>query len=105
MLIIEVTALKILDATSRPGIKSNQRATTAKEAIVMSNELLIMVIIVTALASSLCALILGLVVFQRWLRPRLEARLEAFAEWRKSANVAARNAVCAAAGLPAGCLP
>ena len=32
-------------------------------------------------------------------------RLEAFAEWRKSANVAARNAVCAAAGLPAGCLP
>ena len=32
-------------------------------------------------------------------------RLEAFAEWRKSANTAARNAVCAAAGLPAGCLP
>jgi hydroxyethylthiazole kinase-like sugar kinase family protein len=32
-------------------------------------------------------------------------KLEAFAEWRKSANRAARNAVCTAAGLPAGCLP
>lgn len=32
-------------------------------------------------------------------------KLEAFAEWRKSANMAARNAVCTAAGLPAGCLP
>ena len=32
-------------------------------------------------------------------------KLEAFAAWRKSANTAARNAVCTAAGLPAGCLP
>ncbi|CDH44905.1 hypothetical protein [Candidatus Contendibacter odensensis] len=44
-----------------------------------STQLLIM-IVVTALASSLCTLTLGLVVFQRWLRPRLETRLEAFAE-------------------------
>ncbi|MBL8247751.1 MAG: hypothetical protein JNK95_05220 [Candidatus Competibacter sp.] len=46
----------------------------------MSSAQLLIVIAVTALASSLCTLTLGLVVFQRWLRPRLETRLEAFAE-------------------------
>lgn len=40
----------------------------------------LVLIIITALASSLCTLALGLVVFQRWVRPRLEARLEALAE-------------------------
>lgn len=40
----------------------------------------LVLIIVTALASSLCTLALGLVVFQHWVRPRLEARLEALAE-------------------------
>ena len=46
----------------------------------MSSAQLLIVIAVTALASSLCTLTLGLVVFQRWLRPRLETRLETFAE-------------------------
>jgi hypothetical protein len=36
----------------------------------------LVVIAVTALASSLCTVALGLMVFQRWFRPRLEARLE-----------------------------
>jgi predicted RNA-binding Zn ribbon-like protein len=40
----------------------------------------LVLMIVTALASSLCTLGLGLVVFQRWVRPRLEARLAVFAE-------------------------
>lgn len=31
--------------------------------------------------------------------------LEAFAEWRKAATAAQKNAVCAAAGFPNGCLP
>ena len=48
-------------------------------------------------------------ILKQWAFAQKQAqdarRLEAFAEWRKSANVAARNAVCAAAGLPAGCLP
>lgn len=32
-------------------------------------------------------------------------KLEAFAAWRAGASLSARNAVCTAAGLPAGCLP
>ncbi|MDG4550101.1 MAG: hypothetical protein P9F19_11990 [Candidatus Contendobacter sp.] len=40
----------------------------------------LILIVIAALASSLCTLGLGLVVFQRWARPRLEARLMAFAE-------------------------
>lgn len=40
----------------------------------------LVLIAVTALASSLCTLALGLVVFQRWIQPRLEARLLVFAE-------------------------
>ena len=31
--------------------------------------------------------------------------LEAFAAWRKAATLAQKNAVCAAAGFPNGCLP
>lgn len=31
--------------------------------------------------------------------------LEAFAAWRKAATTAQKNAVCAAAGFPNGCLP
>ena len=31
--------------------------------------------------------------------------LETFAAWRKTATTEQKNAVCAAAGLPAGCLP
>ena len=46
----------------------------------MSGEQVLVLIIVTALASSLCTLALGLVVFDRWVRPRLEARLAAVAE-------------------------
>jgi len=45
----------------------------------MSSGQWLLLIAVTALASSLCTLALGLVVFQRWVRPQLEARLEAFA--------------------------
>lgn len=45
----------------------------------MSSGQWLLLIGVTALASSLCTLALGLVVFQRWVRPQLEARLEAFA--------------------------
>jgi hypothetical protein len=44
-----------------------------------STQFLIMITI-TALASSLCTLALGLTLFQRWLRPKLEARLETFAD-------------------------
>lgn len=40
----------------------------------------LVLIIVTALVSSLGTLALGLVVFQRWVQPRLEARLAAVAE-------------------------
>jgi hypothetical protein len=43
----------------------------------MSSGQWLLLIAVTALASSLCTLALGLVVFQRWVRPQLEARLEA----------------------------
>ena len=46
----------------------------------MSGGQVLVLIIVVALASSLCTLALGLAVFQRWARPRLEARLAAFAE-------------------------
>jgi len=46
----------------------------------MSSAQWLVLIVVTALASSLCTLGLGLVVFQRWVRPRLEARLQAFAD-------------------------
>ena len=46
----------------------------------MSSGQVLVLIIVTALTSSLCTLALGLAVFQRWARPRLEARLAAFAE-------------------------
>jgi hypothetical protein len=45
----------------------------------MSSGQWLLLIAVTALASSLCTLALGLIVFQRWVQPRLEARLEAFA--------------------------
>ena len=45
----------------------------------MSSEQVVL-IIVAALASSLCTLALGLIVFQRWAQPRLEARLAAVAE-------------------------
>lgn len=45
----------------------------------MSSGQWLLLIAVTALASSLCTLALGLVVFQCWVRPQLEARLEAFA--------------------------
>lgn len=45
----------------------------------MSSGQWLLLIGVTALASSLCTLALGLVVFQSWVRPQLEARLEAFA--------------------------
>jgi hypothetical protein len=44
----------------------------------MSSGQWLLLIAVTALASSLCTLALGLVVFQRWVRPQLETRLEAF---------------------------
>ncbi|MFZ1643414.1 MAG: hypothetical protein WAV07_18685 [Candidatus Contendobacter sp.] len=40
----------------------------------------LVLIIFAALASSLCTLVLGLVVFDHWVRPRLEARLVDFAE-------------------------
>ena len=46
----------------------------------MSSGQVLVLIIVTALASSLGTLALGLVVFQRWGQPRLEARLAAIAE-------------------------
>lgn len=46
----------------------------------MSGGQILILIIVTALASSVCTLVLGLVAFHRWARPRLEARLAAFAE-------------------------
>ena len=45
----------------------------------MSSGQWVLLVVVTALASSGCTLALGLVVFQRWIRPRLEARLETFA--------------------------
>ena len=45
----------------------------------MSNLELLMLIVVTALVSSLSTLALGWVAFQKWLRPGLEARLEALA--------------------------
>jgi hypothetical protein len=40
----------------------------------------LVLIVVAALVSSLCTLALGWVAFQRWVRPRLEARLVALAE-------------------------
>ena len=46
----------------------------------MSSGQVLVLIIVTALTSSLGTLALGLVVFQRWVQPRLEARLAAIAE-------------------------
>lgn len=46
----------------------------------MSSGSLIALIIVTALMSSLSTLALGWIAFQWWLRPRLEVRLQAFAE-------------------------
>ncbi|HOW61007.1 MAG TPA: hypothetical protein PLJ20_00345 [Candidatus Contendobacter sp.] len=46
----------------------------------MSSGQVLVLIIVTALTSSLCTLALGLVVFQRWVRPRLETRLTMIAE-------------------------
>ena len=46
----------------------------------MSSGQVLVLIIATALASSLCTLVLGLVVFQRWVQPRLETRLAAVAE-------------------------
>ena len=46
----------------------------------MSSGQVLVLIIVTALTSSLCALALGLVVFQRWVRPQLETRLAVIAE-------------------------
>ena len=46
----------------------------------MSSGQVLVLIIVTALASSLGTLALGLLAFQRWVQPRLEARLAAFAE-------------------------
>jgi len=46
----------------------------------MSSGQELILIVVTALMSSLGTLVLGLVVFRQWVQPRLEARLEAFAE-------------------------
>ncbi len=46
----------------------------------MSNGQWLVLIAVAALASSLCTLALGLVIFRYWVRPRLESRLEALAE-------------------------
>lgn len=46
----------------------------------MSSGQVLILIIVTALASSLGTLALGLIVFQRWVQPRLEARLVVVAE-------------------------
>ncbi len=46
----------------------------------MSGGQVLVLIVIAALTSSLCTLALGLVAFQRWARPRLEARLAAFAE-------------------------
>ena len=46
----------------------------------MSSGQWLILMAVTALASSLCTLALGLVIFRHWVRPRLEARLEAFAD-------------------------
>lgn len=45
----------------------------------MSDAQVLILIVVTALASSLSTLALGWVAFQKWLRPGLEARLEALA--------------------------
>lgn len=46
----------------------------------MSNGQWLVLIAVAALASSLCTLALGLVIFRYWVRPRLESWLEALAE-------------------------
>ena len=46
----------------------------------MNGSELLMLVVATALLSSLLTLALGLVLFQRWVRPRLEARLAALAE-------------------------
>lgn len=46
----------------------------------MSGAQLLILVVATALVSSLATLALGWIVFRRWIRPRLETRLEAFAE-------------------------
>lgn len=46
----------------------------------MSDAQLLVLIVATAMVSSLSTLVLGWIVFRRWIRPRLEARLAEFAE-------------------------
>jgi hypothetical protein len=46
----------------------------------MGNAQVLVLIVVTALASSLSTLALGWVALQKWVRPQLEARLMAFSE-------------------------
>ena len=66
----------------------------------MSNLQLVVLIVVTALAASGCTLALGFWVFQRWLRPQLEARLAASADVLE-ARVKAGAAAAATEILPA----
>jgi len=58
----------------------------------MNGGQLLILIIATALVSSLSTLVLGLFVFQRWIRPRLEMRLAAFAELLEARVKAGANA-------------